>query len=55
MKHCSIARITIDGFDAVEVNTGLAARTLIPELGGKISSLRDLSSGREWLEVELAA
>jgi hypothetical protein len=49
MKHCSVARITIDGFDAVEVNTGLAALTLIPELGGKINSLRDLRSGREWL------
>jgi galactose mutarotase-like enzyme len=41
--------ITVDGFDAVEINTGLIALTLIPELGGKISSLRDLRTGREWL------
>jgi hypothetical protein len=49
MTHCSIATATIDGFDAVEVNAGPIALILIPELGGKISSLRDLRSGREWL------
>jgi galactose mutarotase-like enzyme len=49
MHACSVTNITIDSFDAVEVNTGSIALTLIPELGGKISSLRDLRSGREWL------
>lgn len=33
----------------VSVDTGVLALALMPELGGKISSLRDLRSGREWL------
>jgi hypothetical protein len=44
-----ITRGTIEGFDTVEVNTGPISFTLIPALGGKISSLRDRRSGREWL------
>lgn len=39
----------IDDFDAVQADTGALALTLIPELGGKISSLCDMRSGREWL------
>jgi galactose mutarotase-like enzyme len=40
---------TIDDFAAMTVNTGLLTLTLIPALGGKVSSLVDLRSGREWL------
>lgn len=40
---------TIDGFTAHTVSTGPLELTIIPELGGKISSLRDTRSGREWL------
>jgi hypothetical protein len=40
---------TIDGFDAIYADTGALALTLLPDLGGKIASLRDMRSGREWL------
>lgn len=40
---------SIDGFTAHTVSTGPLELTIIPELGGKISSLRDTRSGREWL------
>jgi galactose mutarotase-like enzyme len=45
----AINETTIDGFAAVVVDTGALALTIVPELGGKIASLRDLRSGREWL------
>jgi galactose mutarotase-like enzyme len=44
-----ITHSTIDGFDAIHLDNGLLALALVPALGGKISSLRDLRSGREWL------
>jgi len=44
-----IRRIAANGFDAVQVNTGAVSVTVMPELGGKLSSLRDLRTGREWL------
>jgi len=40
---------SIEGFEAVTVDTGSLALSLIPDLGGKVSSLRDTRSGREWL------
>lgn len=49
MSRPSVARSTVDGFDVVSVDTGALALAMMPELGGKISSLRDLRSGREWL------
>jgi galactose mutarotase-like enzyme len=39
----------VEGFAAIQIETGALALTLRPELGGKISSLRDTRSGREWL------
>ncbi len=48
MKPLSLTR-TLSGFDTVYVNTGVIELALMPELGGKISSLRDGRSGREWL------
>jgi galactose mutarotase-like enzyme len=39
----------IEGFEAVTVDTGPLTLSLIPGLGGKISSLRDKRNGREWL------
>lgn len=47
MPH--ITSTTVETFDAVQIENGALAFTIIPELGGKISSLRDLRSGREWL------
>lgn len=49
MTSISISRGSDSGFDTVEVNTSVLRLSLIPELGGKISSLRDERTGREWL------
>src|SRR5262245_13109696 len=49
VSNLKISRGTTAGFDTVEVNTGALSFTLIPALGGKISSLRDRRSEREWL------
>jgi galactose mutarotase-like enzyme len=38
-----------EGFEVVRVETGPIGLALIPALGGKIASLRDNRSGREWL------
>lgn len=45
----SIQRDYIEDFEAVRVETGPLSLTLIPALGGKISSLRDARNRREWL------
>ena len=45
----SVTRTITEGFDSVHVHTGVMELTLVPELGGKINSLRDARSGREWL------
>lgn len=42
-------RIHVEGFEAIRIQTGAIALTIIPELGGKVSSLCDLRTGREWL------
>jgi hypothetical protein len=49
MSPFSITRPTTEGFENICVHTGLIELTLIPELGGKISSLRDVRTNREWL------
>ena len=49
MSHLSVTRGTCEGFETVLVDTGGLSLSLIPALGGKINSLRDLHSGREWL------
>ncbi len=49
MKSVSLARSDQAGFDCVHVDTGPLSLKLIPELGGKIASLRDQRTGREWL------
>lgn len=45
----SITQHQIEGFEAFQVDTGSLTLTVIPALGGKISSLRDTRNGREWL------
>jgi len=45
----SIKRTIIEGFEGVQVNTGVMELSIIPELGGKVNSLHDNRSGREWL------
>ena len=49
MSLFSRIRTTTEGFESICVHTGLIELTLIPELGGKISSLRDTRTNREWL------
>jgi galactose mutarotase-like enzyme len=45
----SVAKVAVENFEGIYVHTGLIELTLVPELGGKISSLRDARTGREWL------
>jgi len=40
---------TINGFESLYINNGMIELTSVPDLGGKITSLRDLRSRREWL------
>ena len=49
MSPLSVTRGISDGFETVLVDTGVLSLCLLPKLGGKINSLRDLHSGREWL------
>jgi galactose mutarotase-like enzyme len=49
MSPFSISRTTTEGFESIRVHTGVVELTLIPALGGKISSLRDTQTNREWL------
>jgi len=45
----SVTRSTIEGFNSLSIQTGVMELSIIPELGGKINSLRDSRTGREWL------
>jgi len=45
----SITRSTTEGFKSLSIQTGVMELSIIPELGGKINSLRDIRTGREWL------
>jgi len=49
MTTPSITHVNVEGFEGIRVHTGLIELTLVPELGGKISSLRDTRTRREWL------
>lgn len=49
MTRCSITYNTVNDLEIVQVNTGALSLGIIPELGGKIHSLKDLRTGREWL------
>jgi len=49
MTPLSVTRTSIEGFEGFHVLNGLVELTIVPELGGKISSLRDVRTGREWL------
>jgi galactose mutarotase-like enzyme len=42
---------TCHSFHTIEANNGLIAIGVLPELGAKIVSLRDLRTGREWLRT----
>ena len=45
----SVTQSTVEGFSSLSVQTGVMELSIIPELGGKVNSLRDTRTGREWL------
>ena len=45
----STDQFRVEGFDAIQIQTGRIALTIIPGLGGKVSNLRDCRTQREWL------
>ena len=45
----STDQFRFENFDGIQIQTGVIALTIIPELGGKVSSLRDCRTQREWL------
>ena len=45
----SIEKITVEGFQGIHIQNGLIELTILPELDGKVSSLRDCRTQREWL------
>jgi hypothetical protein len=49
MSSISVTTKEVQGFVAYEVTNGLVSFTIIPRLGGKLSSLRDCTIDREWL------
>lgn len=50
MTHsCHLRRLTVKGFDALQLSNGLLSLTVIPTLGGKINSIRYLPAQYEWL------
>lgn len=46
---CHLRRLTFEGFDALQLSNGLLSLTVIPALGGKISSIKHLPTQHEWL------
>jgi len=48
-NQCVLEESKYKGFDAYILTNGQVQLTIIPELGGKIISIQDLSTGREWL------
>lgn len=49
MNRISVNQSTSEGFQVVHCSTGTLALVVMPELGAKLCSLRDVRSGREWL------
>ena len=45
----TITRTTVNDFENIRIHSGVIELTFLPELGGKINSLRDMRTGREWL------
>ncbi len=46
---CHLRRLILEGFDALQLSNGQISLTVIPALGGKISSIQPLPSQHEWL------
>lgn len=41
--------VQAQSFPAINIDNGSVSLTIVPELGGKLSSIRDVRTGREWL------
>jgi len=46
---CTLEQIGLHGFPAYRLGNGLIETIVIPTLGAKVASLRNLRRGREWL------
>ena len=46
---CSLQKRNYQGFESYILTNGHVQFCIVPELGGKIASIKDLSTGREWL------
>ena len=44
-----IERVLVDGFPALKLSNGRMEAQVLPTLGGKVWSLRDMESGRNWI------
>ena len=53
MAGITVTSTQVQGSYAISVHTGALALTVVPMLGAKISSIRDLRTGREWLWTNL--
>jgi galactose mutarotase-like enzyme len=49
MGAVTLTTTTVDQFPALTLSNDLIACTVVPDLGAKLTSLRDLRSDREWL------
>lgn len=49
MTEVRLSEASVGGFWALVMDNGVISLTILPELGGKIASFRDLRTGREWL------
>lgn len=49
MANLQLSEARVQGFRAITVSNDLVSFTILPELGGKISSIYDLRTRREWL------
>lgn len=45
----NVKQHSIDSLRAIEVDNGIIAISIFPELGGKLGSLEDLRTGKQWL------
>lgn len=49
MKHTTVVHQTVQGFSTIGLRSVAAELLMVPELGGRVISLRNLKTGREWL------
>ncbi len=49
-----VTREQVEGWDCIALANGCVAMLIFPELGGRVASLRDQHSGRDWLWAQPA-